>query len=308
MSWKDLLETDEPVRLPWLGDKKLRSSSRSWGINRVPIEHGWFAFRVSARSAAVLEHTLPLPELLGFEVKGYLVGDHVVRDGARVDPDPNKIKSCAERVHLLEDGLDRFARVCAGRIYQNGPLVFKRIEMPLGPEDPVLQAFLDKETTVDGIRDVAPALDLAFRLETYQREQSEKRRLLLEQKRREEEAKRALEARRQELTKKLGDGAGRRELAHYDFESAARAALLVGGAEYLDSKLIRKGEYAVKYRLDGRRFECICDLDLHIQDSGICLTSHETGEKGDTLFTLESLPSVIQQAIREDKLVVYRHV
>jgi hypothetical protein len=37
------------------------------------------------------------------------------------------------------------------------------------------------------------------------------------------------------------------------------------------------------------------------------LTDHRTGEKGDTLFTLESLPAVVRQAIKEHKLVVYRH-
>ena len=47
---------------------------------------------------------------------------------------------------------------------------------------------------------------------------------------------------------------------------------------------------------------------MRIIDSGICLQDHNTGEKGDTYFTLESLPAVIRQADREGKLVVYRHV
>jgi hypothetical protein len=45
-----------------------------------------------------------------------------------------------------------------------------------------------------------------------------------------------------------------------------------------------------------------------VVDSGICLQDHRTGVKGDTRFTLESLPTVIGEAIRTGKLVVYRHV
>ena len=37
------------------------------------------------------------------------------------------------------------------------------------------------------------------------------------------------------------------------------------------------------------------------------LTDESTGEKGDTRFTLESLPTVVQQAMDEGILVVYRH-
>jgi hypothetical protein len=185
--------------------------------------------------------------------------------------------------------------------------------MPLGPEDDVHGAFFNQASSVDRIKNVSPALDAAFRLESYQRAQAEKRRLVLEQRRKEEEALLELEERRNILVRKLGDGEGRRELARLDFDTAARAALAVGGAEFLDSRKIRSnrngtGEWAVKYRLDGRRFECVCDETLHLIDAGICLTSNETGEKGDTFFTLESIPSVIREAIADDKLVVYRHV
>jgi hypothetical protein len=65
----------------------------------------------------------------------------------------------------------------------------------------------------------------------------------------------------------------------------------------------------VRFRLLGRRFECTCDeRTLRILDAGICLVDHATGERGDTRFTLESLPAVILEADRDDKLVVFRHV
>ncbi len=96
-------------------------------------------------------------------------------------------------------------------------------------------------------------------------------------------------------------------MALENFAEGAKAALSVGGAEYLDHRSRGNGEWVVKYRLEGQRFECICDTSLRIVDAGICLTDHDTRERGDDYFTLESLPAVILEAIAEDKLVVLRH-
>jgi len=207
-------------------------------------------------------------------------------------------------------------RVSAGRIFEGGPLVYIGQEMPLGPESDVLNAYLDQTKSVDAIPGVTPALDAAFRMESYQRAEAEKRRLEEERRRREEDERRAQEERRRQLVEQLGDGAGRRAMAHVDFDQAARAALAVGGAELLDTrKATRRGERIVKFRLDRRRFECTCEeATLRIIDAGICLTAHyddanfEGGTKGDTWFTLESLPGVIREAQAQGKLVVFRHV
>jgi hypothetical protein len=105
----------------------------------------------------------------------------------------------------------------------------------------------------------------------------------------------------------MGDGGKRRELAKYDFEAAARAALAVSGAELLDTRKNARGDYVVKYRCEGHRLECICDETLQVIDAGICLTDHHTGEKGDNYFTLESLPAVVKEADDEGVLVIWRH-
>jgi hypothetical protein len=310
VGWRDLLtKGDEKVTLPWLGGTELRASSRYWTLTgRRPKEHGWYSFKIEGRNVQFDGKAEAQPDLLIESVRGYLVGDRIVADDARCEPDPKRIVEFSEPVHLLEEGLDRFARVRAGRIYKDGPLVYQGPEFPLGPEDEVLQAFLDQKTSVSIIKGVSPALDAAFRMEVWQRIEAERRRVELERIRREEEEKRQKEERRQALVKKLGDGEGRREMAKVDFNAAARAALTVAGAEFLDAKSVRRGEWAVKYRLDGARYECICDERLGIIDSGICLVDHDTGEKGDTYFTLESLPAVLRQANRERRLVVYRHV
>jgi hypothetical protein len=312
MGWRDLLQTgDEKVTLPWLGGRTLYSSAQRWSIEgRLPKEHGWHTFKIANREARFEGPADAQPEALQHSVRGYLVGDRIVADDVRVDPDPKRIVEFSEKVFLLDDGIDRFARVRAGRVNKEGPLVFQGLEMPLGQEDQVLEAFLDQKTSVAHVKDVPPGLDAAFRMESWQRAETERRRIELERIRREEEEKRQKEERRQALVKKLGDGEGRREMALHDFDAAARAALAVGGAVFLDAKSVRKNEWAVRYRIgnDRQKFECVCNERLRIIDAGICLIDHGTNEKGDTFFTLESLPAVVQQAQRERRLVIFRHV
>lgn len=312
MGWRDLLQSEnETLASPWTGGRSLRSGSREWTISgNLPVEHGWQIFALSGRTAKLFGRTDPVPEMLKHPACGYLVGDRLIPDGVRVDPDPVKLVDFSERVWLVEPGLDRFVRVSAGRTHEGGHLIYKAQEMPFGPENEVLQAFLDQKVSVDGIPGVVPALDAAFRMEVWQRAETRRRREEAEKRRREEEERRAKEERRQELVKKLGDGRGRREMARVDFDEAAKAALAIGGAELLDCRPSRqRDEMVVQFRLDHRQFECTCSAaTLQIIDAGICLTDHRTGQRGDTFFTLESLPGVIREAERRRVLHVFRHV
>jgi len=317
MGWKDLLQTgDESVTAPWAGGRSVRLGVRTWRLEgRLPREQGWHKFKVRGRTATWDGPADPDPELFTERAAGYLVGDRLVPDGAGIDPDPSKIAAFSERVHLLDPGIDRFARITAGRAFGGGPLIYEGLDMPLGPEEAVLAAFLARRRSVTEISGVTPALDAAFRMEAWQREEVERRRAELERLRREEEERMAEEARQRELVRTLGDGAGRRAVAARDFEAGARAALAVGGADMLDHRdSFRKGEMVVTFKLSGRQFQCVCDRELRIVDAGICLTAHyddpdfRAGTRGDNQLTLESLPGVIRQAEREGKLVVLRHV
>lgn len=315
MTWRELLQTaDESVTLPWVGGRALQTLDRSFRLEGpLPPEHGWYSFRVErARVLRFFGPALPwdAPLLLAWVCVGYLVGDRLVCDDVRVETDPAQLVDLTEHVHLVEPGLGRFVRVSAGRVHEGGPLVFRAQDMPLGPEESVLQAYRDRQAGLAGIAGVVPALDVAFRFENFQRAEVERRRREERERQEREAAQRALEVRMAELRERLGTGVGRRELAVVDFAEAARAALAVGGAEYLDSRdSYNRGEKVVQFRLDRRRFECTCDAQtLRLIDAGICLQDHETGEKGDTRFTLESFPGVIREAIAEDKLVVWRHV
>ncbi len=311
MSWRDLLQTeDETVVSPWVGGRALQTYDRTWQIKgRLPPEHGWHVFTVKNREVRWKEATEAPLEGLREVVRGYLVGDLLIPEQeARVEANLAVLAAKFQRVHLVEPGLDRFVRVSAGRTFEAGPYIYQGQEMPLGPEDEVLQAFLDEAKSVDKVAGVPPALDAAFRIETWRRAEAEKRR-------REEQARREREERIRKAKEMIGTAQGRRELAHEDFGEAARAALAVGGATYLDHRRShRHDEMVVRFRLDNRQYECTCNNHLRIIDAGICLTAHyddpdfEGGTRGDTWFTLESLPGVIREANNRKALVVFRHV
>lgn len=314
MGWKDLLQKeDERLVAPWVGIPlgSLRTFDRSWSIQgRLPREFGWFEFRLQGQHARFLGPADPTQGKLRYQVRGYLVGDQLVPDAVRVPVEPTGLMTVAEKVHLIEPGLDRFVRISAGRAFEDGPLIYEAQDFPLGPEDDVQRAYQDKLPNVNAIPGVVPALDTAFRFESWRRAEIERIRREEEERRAREERERAEAERREQLWQQLGTGEGRREMAKHDFEAAARAALRVGEAEYLDHrKSYNKNEMVVQFRLDRRRFECVCHAEtLRIIDAGICLVDHRTGEKGDTRFTLESLPAVIRQAERDHVLVVFRHV
>lgn len=326
MGYRDLLGTDTEMLIsPWIGGRSLYSGGRQWKIvGSLPSESGWFRFQLQGRSAKLQGGAEPAPETLEHMQAGYLVGEHLVSDHVQVHADSRRISDVAEAVHLLEPGLERFARVSAGRTHAQGRLVFVQEEFPLGPEEQVMSAFLDESTSLDGIAGVVPALDGAFRVETWRRQQVARRRAAVQAALQRQEEERQLEAliRLEEAQEEADREAAaawiaqfrtpgaRSERAAYDFESAARAALSLGGASYLDHRAAsQRGEMVVRFAIQRDRFECTCDAHtLRIIDAGVCLTDDETGERGDTRFTLESLPGVIRQAQREGVLVVFRHV
>ena len=312
MGWQDLLETKEEQTLPWFGGRKIYYRNRSWDIKgRLPPEYGWYAFNASGGREATLARREPVDAPQDLEkghklIRGYLVGDRLISDNARVDPDPDKLIDQTEPVYLVEIGLERFTRAVVVQLH--GALVYLRQEFPQGPEDDVMAAYQDRLESLGHLQGVTPPLDLAFRWISQQRLQAEERERERARIRAEEERKRLLEERMAEARKSIGTGAGRRALALHDFPAAARAALAISGAELLDSRpSTTRGEMVVQYRFRARRLECVCDMNLRIVDAGVCLTDHR-GHKGDTDLTLESLPVIIREALDTNRLHIYRYV
>lgn len=308
MTWMDLIDRGLwTIVSPWVGGRLLQQADRVWRIaGDLPNEAGWYRFEIQGRRAKLRGPASPNSDVLRHVRTGYLVGDRFVPETARVPRKLGDIVRETDRVHLVELGVDRFARISAGRTSDTGPLIFKEEEMPLGPEEQVLSALLEGQDSVNDVADVSPALDAAFQMEVWRKKEVVRRRREIERRVQEEEERR----RKEELQERLGSGEARRQMARSDFEAAARAALLVSGAEYLEHRpSAAREEMIVRFRLDRQRYECACDrYSLRITDAGVCLVDHESGERGDDRFTLESLPGVIRQAEREGALVVFRHM
>jgi hypothetical protein len=298
-----------------LGGRQIHGKSRTWTIKgRLPEEYGWFTFDTSGGRKAKLkgEADLDLEYADGQKtLRGILVGDRIILDDARVDPDPAKLIEQTEPVFCVERGLDRFTRATVVRD-KEGRLIYMQMEFPEGPEAEVLAAYQDRKDSVDDIEGVSPPLDLAFRWISYQRAAHEARLAELARLQAEEEAKMAEEERQRRLMKQVGTAEGRRALAMQDFDAAAKVALAVGGAEFLDSQDgYNKGEKVVQYRFRNRRLECVCNAKtLRIIDAGVCLDNHQgdADSKSDTLFSLETLPTVIDEVMDMGRLVVWRNV
>ena len=307
MSWKDLVQTErETVVAPWVGGKILRLGSRTWKIaSPLPRDYGWYKWFLSGRLTTLCKDGSVTPDLdkLKWFDTGYLAGDFFFSNSLR---STGALRD-GRKVHLLEDGMDPFTRVKVGRMFEDGPLFLVEEEMPLGPEIEVFEAFEDGKDSVSDLKEVTPALNCAFQVEVFRREEVKRLRLEAEKRAKEEVERLAKEARREELLQAHGDGAMRRELAKVDFEEAARKALAIGGAELLSTRKGNKDEMVVRFRYDGQRFRVTCHkVTMRIIDAGICLVDHGDNEKAyDDYFTLESLPSVIKEAIQLGKLVVW---
>lgn len=313
MSWRDLLQTDQTLTLPWVGGGLVHQGDRTWEIvGRRPPEHGWYEFTVSAgRKARLKGQSAPVE--LPVSTRGFASGDRFIEANAFPDPGGDFIAQ-AQPLHLYEGGMP--IEYVAVHRDKEGQLLYVRSEWPLGPELDVLAAYHDRKESVTDIKGVTPALDLAFRFLTAERERREayarelaRQRAEEERLRTEAERRRAEEERRREAVRRFETAEGRRELARIDFHTAATAALAVSGAEFLDCRASGRGntEMVVQYRFRHRRLECVCEREtMRIVDAGICLQDHRTGRKGDTLLTLESLPSVVREAMDSGRLVVWR--
>lgn len=89
--------------------------------------------------------------------------------------------------------------------------------------------------------------------------------------------------------------------ASVDPVERADRALTAAGARLVTARRLQGGQLEVGFVFMGERFVSVVDAEtLHVFDAGICLAG------ADEDVTLESLPSVIREAIEDDVLVITR--
>lgn len=304
--WQDLISAPETLTLPWFG-RGVRDATRTWRLRGTrPPEHGWYKFETDGRYCTCVDVAEPDLDYADQypRVLGYVVGNRVITDSARVTVEVDQFLTQTERVYCVDLEVDRFARVLCARTPEG--LVYCGLDFSAGPEGEVRDAYDDRADTVSMIPGVTPALDLAFRWATHYRADAERRRREAEERRAREAAERAERERIQELAQHTGTAQGRRAMVQVDFEQAARSALEISGAQYLSHRKVQ-GAWAVRYRFMAQRLECIVDHNLWVIDAGICLTDHATGKRYDTELSLEALPGVVREALDLGVLVVWRH-
>ncbi|QAT83049.1 hypothetical protein EJ065_1449 [Corallococcus coralloides] len=99
-------------------------------------------------------------------------------------------------------------------------------------------------------------------------------------------------------------GLTRQERWRSESEAGARVerALDKAGARLMDHRRLGDGLLEVAYTFMGERFVTVVEAaSLRVRDAGVCLAG------ADNRVTLESLPSVLKEAIDTDALVITRH-
>ena len=318
MDYRKFLGKVESAVLPYFGGASVDAPSRRLRVSTPPAP-GWWRFDVQGRTATPREPAGP-DGLGGLPlIRGHLWGTRLVREGAVAEP-----------VHLLpEEEPPRFSPVRARR-WHDGSLVFEELEFE-GEAEGTARLMLEEGRTLAEVKAVPASLRAAFGYAVLEgasrvlgirfspvevrsrvlsvseggRPEAEARLRGLVSEReahvRAVEARLlALEAQRQrvEETARLDARLPRQAQGVTRVERALESA----GALLLDTRRLGSERLEVTFGFMGERFISIVEADtLQVVDAGICLAG------SDREVNLESLPSVIREAIEDDVLVITRH-
>lgn len=268
-----LQEPDERLRLPCFGGKSVCDDRLTYRL-REPLRPGWYQFRKSGRYLDVdgpIEPELDpwkLPRVTGYVMNNQIIGNDFQGRlfGLPADSD-----------------FPKFTPVSACKWF-DGHLLFDGQEFETEVETKVRDAF-EEERGIEDIKGITPALAHTFVLESTQRALA-----------REAERRAREEAERQKQAA---------ELARWQETLEGRISLALShtGAELVNWRRNGQRQAVVRYRVGGRRFECVIDTEsLQILDAGICL------EGADEDLNLSSLPSAVREAIESGQLHVFRRI
>jgi hypothetical protein len=274
MDYRQFLQkSDERLRLPYFDGKSVCDDRLTYRL-RESLQPGWYQFRKSGRYLTMENPISPqleawkLPRVTGYVFRGRLVSN-----------------DSQDRLFGMpaDEDLPLFCPVRA-RKWFDGHILYDSQEFETEIDAMVREAF-EEERSIDQVKGVTPALAHVFVLESTQRE------LAKEAERR---ARDKAERQRQEA-----------ELARWQETLEGRISLALShtGAELMNWRRNGQRQAVVRYRVAGRRFECVIDTEsLQIVDAGICLSG--TDEE----LNLASLPSAVREAIESGQLHVFRNV
>lgn len=317
--FRAFLKPVDPIVLPYFGGTRVDAADRRFKVE-AEIEPGWWRFAIEGRKAVPKEPAEALdlgalPAMRGHWCDGFVVvsGREVARVGIPPSEEPAAL-----------------AKVVARRWY-SGDVVLDSIEFE---DDAELSArtALEERRGIADVRGVAPSLRTAFgyalglAVAREQRVPVSLRELaasVVDIAERggdaalaavEKIAARRVEAEAMRKQRELLEATNRerakmREIAQQSYRQRrggspaerADAALEAAGARMLAARRLGD-QLEVTFQYMGVRIIATVHAEtLHVYDSGICLAG------ADEELTLDSLPSVIKEAIDDDYLNITRH-
>ena len=318
--FRAFLKPTEPVVLPYFGGTRVDAADRRFKVD-AEIEPGWWRFAIEGRKAVPKDRAEPVDLTALPAMRGHWAAGYIVISGRELAP---VVIAPVEEPAAL-------AKITARRWY-SGDVLLDSIEFEDDAELSARSALEDKRGIGD-VRGIVPSLRAAFGYALGMATAREERvpvtlrelagDVLAIAESGHDAAKgaihrivtRRLEAEAAVRARALMEAVNRdrakmRELAEKSYRrrrggspaERADAALEAAGARMISARRAGENELEVTFTYEGVRIIATVDSEsLHVYDSGICLAG------ADEELTLDSLPSVIREAIDEDRLNVTRH-
>ncbi len=316
---KFLNRNDEAV-LAYVGGPFAYGKDRRLRVDAPRPLPGFHRFVIRGRSARALEPVEApeldaLPRVRGHHVRGWIVSPE---------------QKAPERVHLVPSEEPAPLAIVRARRWHSGDLVFDALDFD-GEVEEAARLRLEDGAPLAGLRGTSPSLRIAYGIALALAVASRRgialsvREALAPAARIAEEgeahastyllaldAHRAEEADRARVRALMAGQTAREPIVAYrarpqdapTLDNAAlraETALDAANARMLSTRRLGDRNLEVAFQFMGERFVSVVDaITLHVYDAGVCLAG------ADELVTLDSLPSVIREAIDEDLLVITR--
>jgi len=308
----------DPVVLPYFGGTRVDAPARRLQVAPVPdieLVPGWWAFRIEGRRARPIEPAAPVDLGDRPAVRGHWAGGWLFASGRECD-----------RIALAPVEEPAPLARCTARRWHSGELLLETLDFEDDAEVEARRA-LEEERPIAGLRGVAPSLRAAFGfalaaavggrmdIPVSPREAAGRVHAIadggrdaavamlegLAAERRRHTAIANAERQRRAVVAVAATARPRGRVRAGDPAERADAALEAAGARMLSCRRSGPGLLEVRFVCAGERFVAVVDPgSLQVFDAGICLAG------ADREVTLDSLPSVIREAIDTDRLSITR--